>query len=129
MPVYEYECPNGHVVEAFRSISDRKDAPVCGCGKDTKQIVSAAMGIVHFPAAGGKGYVSHASGKYIDTMRARRDDMARTGSRPYEGFESESKEAAKRLKEEEKKSDAKLHDNVSRAYHSLSPSKKKALAG
>lgn len=127
MPLYEYECLNGHIVEAFRSIDDRKDCPVCPCGQTTKSVVSAVMGFVSFPAAGGKGYVSPASGKFIDSAKARRDDFARTGTRPYEGFESESKEAKKRAKEEEKKSDAKLHDAVSKAYHDLPPSKRKVL--
>jgi len=73
--------------------------------------------------------VSPASGKYITSKKARLDDMARTGCRPYEGFSSETKEARKRVKEQETKSDAKLHDAVSRAYHALPPSKKKVLAG
>lgn len=55
--------------------------------------------------------------------------MARTGCREYEGFDSEAKEAKKRVKEQERKSDEKLHDTVSKAYHALPPSKKKVLAG
>lgn len=91
-------------------------------------IISAPFGRVLFPAAGGKEYVSPASGKYISTARARRDDLARTDSRPYEGFEQEQKEAKRKKADIEKKQDAKLHDSVSRAYYQLPPEKRKVLA-
>lgn len=128
MPVYEFECSNGHVTHDFRGVDERNDPLRCDCGKLAHRILSATQGIVKFPAAGGREYVSPASGKYITTERQRRDDLARTNCRPYEGFESEAKEAKRKRAEDEKKSDAKLHENVSRAYYQLSPSKRKVLA-
>lgn len=92
-------------------------------------MMSATPGIVRFPAAGGREYISPASGKAITTERQRRDDLARTGCRPYEGFASESKEAKKRIAEDEKKSDAKLDVAVRKAYHQLSPEKRRHLGG
>jgi hypothetical protein len=89
--------------------------------------LSAPIGFVHFPAAGGHGYVSPVTGKYIDSKRAREDDLKRTGSRPYEGFASEQAQVQKDRAHEEKKSDAKLHDAVSTAYHALPPSKRAVL--
>lgn len=131
MPVYEWGCTAcGCEGEYFSTISSRHRTPVCeACGSKTKQIISAVAGVVRFPAAGGREYVSPASGKYITTERARREDLKRTGSRPYEGFEAESKEAKRRVAEDEKKSDAKLDDNVRKAYHSLSPTKRRHLGG
>lgn len=85
------------------------------------------MGYVHFPAAGGQGYVSQTSGKFIDTKRARVEDLKRSGCRPYEGFEQEAKEVKRQNAYEEKKSDEKLHTAVSTAYAELSPEKKAAL--
>jgi hypothetical protein len=41
-------------------------------------------------------YQSPVTGKWIDTPSQRRDDLKRTGSRPWEGREQETKEAAKR---------------------------------
>ena len=73
-------------------------------------------------------YDSPIDGRPITSMKARRDDLARTNCRPYEGFESESKEAARKRADEEKKQDAKLHENVSKAYYQLPPSKRKVLA-
>lgn len=39
-------------------------------------------------------YQSPVTGKWIDTPAQRRDDLARTGSRPWEGMESEKRHAA-----------------------------------
>jgi hypothetical protein len=40
-------------------------------------------------------YESPVDGRLIDGRRARRNDLARTGSRPYEGREQEEREAAR----------------------------------
>lgn len=85
------------------------------------------MGYVHFPAAGGKGYLSHTSGKWIESKRAREDDLKRTGCRPWEGMDQELKQKAKDLAHEDKKEDVKLEDNVRKAFAELSPEKKKVL--
>lgn len=130
MPTYEYECHKGHKTDEFRSVDDRHNTPLCQeCSSATTLVISAVRGFVTFPAGGGQEYISPASGRYITSKRARLDDLARTNCREYEGFASESKEAAKRVKEQEKKSDAKLDDSVRRAWHALPPSKKKVLAG
>lgn len=128
MPYYEFECAAGHLTDDYRTMETRNDPLRCDCGKLAHRVISATQGIVKFPAAGGREYVSPASGKYITTERQRRDDLARTDCRPYEGLESETKEAARKRAVEEKKQDAKLHENVSRAYYQLPPSKRKVLA-
>lgn len=128
MPYYEFECAAGHLTDDYRTMETRNDPLRCDCGKLAHRVISATQGIVKFPAAGGREYVSPASGKYITTERQRRDDLARTDCRPYEGLESETKEAARKRAAEEKKQDAKIHENVSRAYYQLPPSKRKVLA-
>jgi hypothetical protein len=131
MPFYDYECPQCEkAYVAYRPIDKRHDAGACKYCPDSPQVrlvISPVRGIVKFPAAGGKGYVSATTGKYIDTERARRDDLKRSGCRPYEGFEQESKEAARIRAAEEKAADQKLHESVSRAYHQLPPAKKAVL--
>jgi putative FmdB family regulatory protein len=136
MPIYEYECQRcGTREDAINRIDERHTgAPLCeGCsgfkGFDFQMelVISPVQGIVKFPAAGGQEYISPATGKAITSERARRDDLKRSGCRPYEGFEAESKHHAAIRAEEEKKADAKLHDDVSRAYHQLSPDKRRIL--
>lgn len=75
------------------------------------------------------GYVSPASGLWVEGRRARREDMKRTNSRPFEGVEQEKKEAARRLRYAEERSDRKLDDSVRRAYHQLSPAQRAVLEG
>lgn len=42
MPLYEYECPTGHVTERLRAIKHRETLQLCEvCGKETKLIISA----------------------------------------------------------------------------------------
>ncbi|MBI3716102.1 MAG: hypothetical protein HY255_08930 [Betaproteobacteria bacterium] len=41
-------------------------------------------------------YQSPVTGKWIDTPAQRRDDLARSGSRPWEGMASEQKDAERR---------------------------------
>lgn len=128
-PLYEYECGKGNVAEFHNSIEDRRTkAPVCNCCDTRMDLrISPVRGFVKFPAAGGQEYISPASGKVISTERGRREDLKRTGCRPYEGFAQESKEAAKVRAAREVKSDVKLHENVSRAYYELAPDKRKVL--
>ena len=40
MPIYEYQCPEGHVSERIRKHKDCDLSVVCHCGKDTNRIVS-----------------------------------------------------------------------------------------
>lgn len=132
MPLYDAECSNcGIVVEFSASPDDCLKTPPCpDCGGVTTRVfLRPPMAIVKFPAAGGHEYISPVSGKPITTERARREDMKRHDCRPYEGFQQEAKEAKRRVAEDEKKSDAKLDDNVRKAYHQLSPEKRRHLGG
>lgn len=128
MPTYESECRTcGKYHEYMQSIADRNQTPECCGSPTTRGVFTPPMGFVQFPAAGGQGYVSHTSGKWIDTKRARDDDLKRTGCRPWEGIEQETKQKAKNDAHEEKKADAKLDADVRKAYAELSPDKKATL--
>jgi putative FmdB family regulatory protein len=130
VPTYNYECTLCELQGEFlASMSESDNPPACEeCGAPSKRVIlRAPMGYVQFPAAGGQGYVSPTSGKYIDTKRARIEDLKRSGCRPYEGFEQEKKEAARQAAYEEKKSDEKLDAAVRTAYHELAPEQRAAL--
>lgn len=72
-------------------------------------------------------YESPASGKMITSRKERREDMARTNSRPWEGMAVEKQEAARQKQYQEQRSDAKLHEAVSRAYYQMDPKKRREL--
>lgn len=125
MPVYVAECAAcGHTEDYFRQVEERADTPRCRCGAPMRQIITPLFVQPDIAA-----YQSPASGKWITSRRERRDDLARTNSRPWEGMESERKEAQKRKREAEAKADAKLEHAIRKSYHELPPEKRRVLEG
>lgn len=124
MPLYEYECPEceGRTTE-FRHVDQRHDAPSCH-GRTMTLVIGPPIVQGDLP-----GYVSPTTGRWIEGRAARRDDLARSDARPWEGFKAEKAEAMKRLKEAEKKSDQKLDATVRETWNSLSPAKRRILEG
>jgi hypothetical protein len=51
------------------------------------------------------GYDSPIDGKWVEGRKARREDLKRTGCRPWEGLEQEKKEAARIRAEQDRKTD------------------------
>ncbi len=73
-------------------------------------------------------YQSPVSGKWIDSPSQRRDDLAKTGSRPWEGMEAEQKEAARKTQEFDKLLDKSAESAAIGAWHSLSDESKCTLS-
>lgn len=74
-------------------------------------------------------YVSPVSGVVVSGRRQRRNDLARTGSRPWEGLAAERKEAERRKQYAEQRQEQRLDHAVRSAYYSLSPEKRRILEG
>jgi len=91
MPLYAYLCECGNAFDRYLPLSEYDAPQACECGKTARKV----LGLNYLHTAFDP-YVSPASGKVINTKRARRDDLDRTNSRPWEGLESEKKEAARR---------------------------------
>lgn len=72
-------------------------------------------------------YVSPVTGKLVDGRRARREDLARTGSRPYEGREQEQKEINRRKAYAAEKREQQLDAAVRRAWSDMPPRVRNAL--
>lgn len=125
MPVYRYGCKQcEHEEDGYRSIDERHDSPIC-CGERMYIVICPAMGFVQ----GDVCYDSPITGQPITSHAARREDLKRTRSRPYEGLEQEKKEAERKRAYADQKHDAKLEDATRRAYHQLSPDKRRILEG
>lgn len=75
------------------------------------------------------GYQSPVTGLWVEGRRARREDLRRTNSRPYEGLEQEKKEAARHIRYAEEKLDASLTKAASEAFYQLPPSRRNLLKG
>lgn len=124
MPIYVWECREcGKREEGFRQVEQRHDSPTCH---------GRAMGIVILPAAVQgdlPGYQSPTTGRWIEGRAARRDDLARSGARPWEGLAAEKKEAERRKRDAEQKFDRKLDATVRETWNSMSPAKRRILEG
>lgn len=96
MPMYEYQCPRGHVTEEVRTV-DLRNAPlacmICGAWAE-KRILHAPRVFSDY-----EGYESPASGKWIEGKRARREDLLRTGYRPWEEGDAKAVERYRAEKE------------------------------
>ena len=72
-------------------------------------------------------YQSPITGKWIDTPSQRRDDLARNGSRPWEGLETEKAEAARQKEYAAQESDKMLETAVAETMQTLPESTKRVL--
>lgn len=125
MPTYQAVCMQcGKYHEYIRHCAQSDDSPDC-CGvKTEKHILSAPaarMDIQPWDA-----FESPASGKLISSYAQRREDMARTGCRDYEGKESELRHMHRQAQYDEQKQDQALDTTVRQAWANLSPEKKAA---
>lgn len=81
----------------------------------------------HFVQPDLPGYQSPVTGLWVEGRKARREDLKRTGSRPWEGREQEQKEADRRRAYAEQASERRLDESARRAYYQLDPSKRRIL--
>ena len=75
------------------------------------------------------GYESPVTGKWVEGRAQRREDLKRTGSRPWEGREQEMKVAMERKREVDRAMDRAAEATAWKAWHQLSPSSRRALEG
>lgn len=59
MPTYEYECPKGHLFEAFQKMTDKPVAKCPECGEKARRKIS-----------GGAGFLFKGEGFYITDYRS-----------------------------------------------------------
>ena len=71
-------------------------------------------------------YESPIDGRVVHGRAGRREDLRRSGSRPYEGREAEAKEAARIRANDAQAYDRRLEQTVVAAWNNLSPEKKRA---
>jgi hypothetical protein len=85
------------VFERMLPVARYREPQDCACGNRAEKV------ILHAPRVFGdyEGYESPASGKWIEGKRARQEDLARTGCRPYEDGEKEAAQKATAASEAE----------------------------
>lgn len=75
------------------------------------------------------GYQSPVTGLWVEGRKQRREDLKRTGSRPYEGLESERKEAARRVAYHEQAQDRRLEERAREVFYQMPPERRRILEG
>lgn len=73
------------------------------------------------------GYVSPVTGLWVEGRRQRREDLKRSGSRPWEGLEQERKEAARAKACEAAKVEKRLEEAVMTTWYAMPPDKRRRL--
>lgn len=122
MPTYRYRCEVcKNEQDAVRRVADRDDAPVCH--EPMTRIFCAPR--IYIPME--INYKSPIDDRIISGKRARQDDLRRSGSRPWEGLESERREAARQEQYREQAADASLERAAAETLHQLPPSKRDVL--
>jgi len=125
MPIYLYGCKEcDHTTEELRKMSD-ETMPECVCGNTMFKKITAPKAIIG--AAVWDAYESPASGKIIRNERERKEDMKRTKSRPWEGFETERQEKARRAEYAAQDADKAVDKAVDDAVSKMSLKQKEAL--
>jgi hypothetical protein len=120
MPMYDYQCQHcGNHEVAYRHISGRHEGPMC-CENGMALVILPALVAPDLP-----GYESPVTGKWIEGRAARREDLKRSGCRPYE--EGERQEYLRQKSHSEKVNDKKLFDALATTYYALPESKRRVL--
>ena len=86
--------------------------PCPECNTPSPYRISAPLVFCDLPA-----YISPASGKVIEGRRARIEDFANTGTRPY--YEGEMEDAQRAAAREERKLDAAIDESVEQTIGEL----------
>jgi hypothetical protein len=71
-------------------------------------------------------YESPIDGRVVHGRAGRREDLRRSGSRPYEGRQAEQKEAARIWRNDEQARDRAIERTAQSVWANLSPEKKRA---
>lgn len=110
---------NGQVVAEFNG-----DELVWADGYDDEPEADGPLVVPDLP-----GYVSPVTGLWVEGRRARREDLKRTGSRPYEGREQELKEIARRRQYEQREMEAKVERRTWDTWNNLPRAVQRQLMG
>jgi hypothetical protein len=105
-----------------RWVWDPKVNDLVEVSTEYQQAQAAPMVVPDLP-----GYQSPVTGLWVEGRKARREDLARTGCRAWEGKAQEVKEATRQREYVEQKRDVKLDAAVRTAFHQLSPQQRRAL--
>lgn len=105
-----------------RRYIQRKDGTLVEVSRDYLPDPQGPLVIPDLP-----GYQSPVTGLWVEGRVQRREDMKRTGSRPWEGLDQEKKEAARQQQYVEQRNEATLDRVAHEVFYQMPPSKRDLL--
>lgn len=123
MPMYEWDCPCGSRLEAYRHYSE-SDAPMhCACGQPARRVISRPMLVMAAPDV---HYDSPIDGRPITSRKARADDLARSDCIPYDpGMKADYQ---RRIADGERRLDSAIEATVGAELERMPAHKREQLA-
>lgn len=124
MPMYTTQCAECKRTQTiFRHVATRDaELPVCH-GAEMKRIVEAPAVQADLP-----GYTSPIDGRWVEGRVARTEDLKRNNCRPWEGMDTERKEAIKRADAADAEFGKKIESGIAEVYNGMSAESQRALA-
>ena len=124
MPIYVFECNNGHKFDLFLKLEDYNSPQTCSCGEKAKRKIVPTM--ISCDIQPWDYYESPVSGKPITSYKARKEDMARHDCVDYDPGMKDMQKS--RIKNEEKALEKSLDETVEREWSKMSTDKKESLS-
>lgn len=122
MPIYTYECPEGHHFTRFLTVANHAPMALCDCGRSGTQRITAPC---YVKASVDVRYDSPIDGQAITSHHARREDLKRSGCVPYD---PEMKKDAKRFADASQSNlESAMEQTICEEVAKLSPAKKRQL--
>lgn len=110
MPIYEYRCEKHGKFTGWAIVPERHDPQACpACGQASPYTISAPRVFSDY-----SGYISPATGEWVEGKKARVNDLAKSGCRPYE--EGEVQDQQRRAAAAEREMDKQVDEIVDQAF-------------
>lgn len=113
MPIYEYRCEAHGKFSGWAFMSERETPQECpDCGAPSRYTISAPRVFSDH-----SGYISPSTGEWVEGRRARLNDLAKSGCRPYEV--GEMQDAQRRARDAEAEIDKQIDETVEKTIVEL----------
>lgn len=123
MPLYEYECPNGHSLEIRLPLSEYNAPQTCFCGSPAQRVITKpAYGFASRDIC----YDSPIDGTPITSLRARANDLAKHDCIPYDP--EMRKDAARNRERSQRELERKIDETVEAEIERMPSRKREQLA-
>lgn len=120
MPMYDFECEQGHRFERMVKLKDFEEVQQCACLTPAKRLISMPMFSVEQV-----GYSCPITEKWVSSGREHRENLRQHGCRVFEPGEKEAAATFRRKADEA--FDKKVEDTVEREIEAMPSAKKEKL--